>query len=50
LHRRIDVTRAHAGLDPAFHPFNQALLFRMDKNSDQCEKRVRQQIAYMTAM
>jgi hypothetical protein len=45
LHRRIDLPALAPGLTRQFIPFNQALLFALDKNSEQCEKRLRQQIA-----
>jgi hypothetical protein len=37
-------------LTRAIHPFNQAFLFSMDKNIEQCKKRMRQQIAHIMAM
>jgi hypothetical protein len=50
LHRRIDVTRQlMPGLTQHFiHSIER--FFLMDKNSNQCKKHMRQQIAHMMAM
>jgi hypothetical protein len=37
-------------LDPGNSSFPSSASFAMDKNSEQCEKRMRQQIAHMKAM